>query len=428
MLKRIKSIHILAGLSAILALALGAVLYATGVQPPQPARGPERVVEIKPFEGDSAIWGRNFPRQYDSWLQTQKQVQTTYGGSVDFDRLERYSAYLTLFAGNPFSKDYDEDRGHFWSLEDVRTTGRITEKSPATCYTCKSANVPGVINEMGAAEFYKAPFNDETLAAKLRHPVGCADCHDPDTMALVITRPALAEALAAQGVDWTKSSRQEMRTLVCAQCHVEYYFAGEGKYLTFPWKNGLTIEAIEKYYDDLDFKDFTHAISGADILKMQHPEYELYTGNSTHYVAGVACADCHMPYVRDGAAKYSSHYVASPLLYATQACGACHTDVNYVTGRVATIQGQTALMLVAAEDALVQAINSIGEAAADVQADTVLLAEAWALHRRAQLRWDFISAENSTGFHNPEEALRILGEAIKFAYQAELKAVAARGK
>jgi nitrite reductase (cytochrome c-552) len=285
-----------------------------------------------------------------------------------------------------------------------------------------------VINELGAAEFYKTPFLDGTLAAKIQHPIGCADCHNPDTMALTITRPALQEALAAQGVDWAKASRQEMRTLVCAQCHVEYYFAGEGRYLVFPWTNGITIEGIEQYYDDLKFKDFTHAISGADVLKMQHPEYELYAAGSTHYAAGVACADCHMPYVRDGAAKYSSHYVASPLLYATQACGACHTDVDYVTGRVATIQSQTAVMLVAAEDALVEAINTIGEVGQDEQVDAALLAEARALHRRAQLRWDFISAENSTGFHNPEEALRILGEAIKFAYQAQLKAVAARGQ
>jgi len=141
-----------------------------------------------------------------------------------------------------------------------------------------------------------------------------------------------------------------------------------------------------------------------------------------------AC-QAHWPgVVPAGAAKYSSHYVASPLLYATRACGACHTDVDYVTGRVATIQSQTAMMLAAAEEALVEAINTIGEAGKDEKADAALLAGARALHRRAQLRWDFISAENSTGFHNPEEALRILGEAIKFAYQAELKAVAARSE
>lgn len=200
MLKRIRSTHILATIIVILTVALGAVLYATSVQPPQPARGPERVVAIKPFEGDSAVWGQNFPRQYDSWLQTQKQIQTTYGGSVDFNRLEKYPAYLTLFAGNPFSKAYDEDRGHFWSLDDVRTTARITDKSPATCYACKSADVPGVINEMGAAEFYKTLFKDAALAAKIQHPTGCADCHNPDTMALTITRPALQEALAAPQV------------------------------------------------------------------------------------------------------------------------------------------------------------------------------------------------------------------------------------
>ncbi len=34
----------------------------------------------------------------------------------------------------------------------------------------------------------------------------------------------------------------------------------------------------------------------------------------THARAGVACADCHMPYQRVGAAKVSSHHVRSPML------------------------------------------------------------------------------------------------------------------
>ncbi len=246
-------------------------------------------------------------------------------------------------------------------------------------------------------------------------------------MRLIVTNPALEEALTEQGKDWRTFTRQEMRTVVCANCHVEYYFAGEGKYLTFPWENGTRIEDIAAYYAQLNFKDWDHPQSGAPMIKMQHPEYELFTADSTHYKAGVACADCHMPYTRDGAAKFSTHDVKSPLLNAEVVCGACHTDVAYVTARVAEIQKQVRQTMDRAEDALVAAIQAIEAAAKVANADANLLAEARNLHREAQLRWDFIAAENSMGFHNPEEALRILAAATDMARQAQLKAVQAAG-
>ena len=163
------------------------------------------------------------------------------------------------------------------------------------------------------------------------------------------------------------------------------------------------------------------------MIKMQHPEYEMFTAGSTHYNAGVACADCHMPYTRDGAAKFSTHDVRSPLLNAETACGACHTDVKYATERVATIQEQVADTMSDTEDALVAAIDAIKLAAADPKADQTLLNEARTLHRKAQLRWDFVAAENSMGFHNPEEALRILAAATDLARQAQIKALQATG-
>jgi nitrite reductase (cytochrome c-552) len=278
---------------------------------------------------------------------------------------------------------------------------------------------------MGMAAFDKTLFKD--LGAQITNPIGCANCHEPNTMRLIVTNPALEEALQAQGKDWRTFTRQEMRTVVCANCHVEYYFAGEGKYLTFPWKDGTRIENIAQYYIDAAFKDWDHAQSGAPMIKMQHPEYETYTADSTHYKAGVACADCHMPYTRDGAAKFSTHNVQSPLLNADTACGACHTDVSYVTGRVKVIQGQVRQTMDTTEDAIVAAIKSIESAAAAPEVNQDLLAEARNLHREAQLRWDFVAAENSMGFHNPEEALRILANATDLARQAELKAVQAAG-
>ena len=424
-MKRSSPTLILVGIIAILALGLVATLLYIKNQP-APTRGVTPLMEIAQMEADSAKWGINFPNQYSTLLMTEKnQTRTTYGGSLDFSKLEQDPRLVTLFAGYGFSKEYNEERGHLNSLEDVRATQRVNETTPGTCYSCKAADNPGLWSQMGMAGYDKTPFSE--LGQHLNNPIGCANCHEANTMRLIVTNPALEEALEKQGKDWRTFTRQEMRTLVCANCHVEYYFAGEGKYLTFPWENGSRIEDIAGYYEDLDFADWEHPQSGAAMIKMQHPEYEFFTAESTHYKAGVSCADCHMPYTRDGAAKFSTHNVQSPLLNAETACGACHTDVAFVTGRVAEIQRQVWETMAASENALVDAISAIQAAAQSAGVNGSVLGEARKLHREAQLRWDFIAAENSMGFHNPEEALRILANATDLARQAQLKAVQAAG-
>ncbi len=414
------TILILTGIIIVLAALLVAVLVFISNQP-APDRGVKPMIEIAALEPDSAKWGLNFPNQYTTLLKTKENAtKTTYGGSIAVDKLAEDPMLVTLFAGYPFSKGYTDDRGHMWALEDVRASKRISDATPGTCYSCKSATNPKLWNEMGMAEYDKTPFSE--LGQLIDQPIGCANCHEAGTMKLVVTNPALKEALEAQGKDWTTFTRQEMRSLVCANCHVEYYFAGEGKYLTFPWEGGTTIEDIEAYYTEIGFTDWTHPDSGAPMIKMQHPEYETYTAGSTHYNAGVSCADCHMPYTRDGAAKFSTHNVQSPLANPAASCGTCHTDVDYVVGRVNIIQESVHQTMMATETALVDAINAIKAAAESANVDTAKLEEARALHRSAQLRWDFIAAENSMGFHNPEEALRILAASTDLARQAQLAA------
>lgn len=414
---------ILVGVIIVLtALVIGQFLFIRNTA--TPTRGIPELLAIAANEPDSSKWGVNFPNQYSSWKLTESNnTRTNFGGSENFDKLAKDPRLVRLFAGMPFSKGYTEDRGHALSLVDVRETVRINEKSPGTCYACKSADSPALWASMGPTEYFKTPFTE--LGQHINNPVGCANCHDGTTMKLIVTNPALDEALKAQGRDWTTFTRQEMRSVVCANCHVEYYFKGEGRYLTFPWANGITIEAIEKYYTDLGFKDWEHAESKAPLIKIQHPEYELFAAGSTHYNAGVACADCHMPYTREGAAKFSNHNVRSPLLNAEAACGACHTSVSYVVDRVNIIQKQVHDTMSATQDALIAAIDAIKAAAANPQVDAAKLAEAQQLHRAAQLRWDFIAAENSMGFHNPGEALRILAAATDLARQAQLKALEA---
>ena len=421
---------ILVGIIVVLAAVLVGVLTFMKNQPAQ-QRAFQPLVEIKALEPDSSKWGINFPNQWNSFQKTAtNNIDTTYGGSSQFSWLKRDPRQVVLFAGYPFSKDYNDDRGHANALTDVRKTKRLvlshedeTKTTHATCYSCKSSDNPTLWAQMGMAQYDKMFFDEMT--PKINNSIGCANCHEAGTMRLIVTNPALDEALKAQGKDWHTFTRQEMRTVVCANCHVEYYFKGDGKYLTFPWANGTNIDQIVAYYKESGFKDWVYPDTKTPMLKAQHPEYETYTAGSTHYNAGVACADCHMPYTRDGAMKYSSHDVHSPLLNPEQSCGQCHTDVDYVVGRVNEIQDQVAKTKQSTEDAIIDAINAIKLAAAKPNADAKLLDQARELHREAQFKWDFVSAENSTGFHNPEYTLKILAESTNLARQAQMLAAQA---
>jgi nitrite reductase (cytochrome c-552) len=273
------------------------------------------------------------------------------------------------------------------------------------------------------AEFYKTPFDE--LIKKIQGEktgIGCADCHDSKTMELKISRPAFKEAMEERGIDLSKATRQEMRSYICAQCHVEYYFNGDGNYLTFPWKNGLKIDNIESYYDGQSFKDWVHPVSKAPLVKIQHPDFELWS-TGVHARSGVSCADCHMPYKREGGIKVSDHWVKSPLKSINQSCQTCHRwSEDELKRWVEGVQDRTAKLMKESEIAILDAIDAIKESEAKGASEEELK-EARALHRRAHIRWDFISAENSMGFHSPQEAARILGEAIDFARQAQIAAI-----
>jgi nitrite reductase (cytochrome c-552) len=200
-----------------------------------------------------------------------------------------------------------------------------------------------------------------------------------------------------------------MRSFACGQCHVEYYFKGPGKVVTYPWANGLKVEEIEAYYEREGFTDWAHAETGNKVLKAQHPEFEVWS-QGVHARAGVACADCHMPYERVGALKVSDHWVRSPLLNLNRACQPCHAvPEKELESRVLAIQDRHHALLQRAARATTDMLDAIGAAAA-VQ------------HRKAQWRLDFVAAENSMGFHAPQELARILGEVIDHARQGQLEA------
>lgn len=382
---------------------------------------PLKTVKIAANELDPAVWGQNFPREYDSFKKTEIDGnETPYGGSKPINKLEKYPILKRVWAGYAFSVDFNEERGHYYALIDQKQTKRQeVVKQPAACANCHAAEAPQLIEQMGWENFNKTPYKE--IQDQLHLGSSCADCHDPDTMELRVTRPAFKNAMAELGVDLSKATRQEMRTYVCAQCHVEYYFKGDNKVLTFPWEKGFRIDNIIDYYDEYGFKDWTHKETGAPMLKAQHPEFETFT-TSLHYRSGVSCADCHMPYVREGAVKVSDHWLRSPLTNVNQACGTCHKqDEQALKDRIVIIQNNTAELLRTTEVALGDAMDAIVAAMAAGATDDQLK-EARDFHRKSSMRYDFTMSENSTGFHSPQEAARNLANAIDFARKAQLSA------
>ncbi len=482
-----------------------------------------RFVEVKQATTDPAPWGVNWPAEYDQYKKTVEAGKTNFGGgdahpaqkSVDFPFLPR------MFGGYAFGLDYRDRRGHAYMLFDQEHTRRVTERpQPGACLHCHASVIPTYVRMGGgdiAAATYqegdirkgfealgKLPYQaalaevkktgsltpvngkpDQFHQAEGAHPVSCTDCHNAQNMRLQVNRPGFVAGIraykASQGVkdfDVNRdATRAEMRTFVCAQCHVEYY-CGPKTTLFFPWNNGVKVEEIETFYNNFKFADgkrffdWQHSETGAEVLKAQHPEYELWS-QGVHAKSGVSCVDCHMPYQRQGAIKVADHHVRSPLLMVNRACQQCHLwDESELKQRVTTIQNRTYSQMLRAGQSLTDFLDTFkqiraphnakimaeaekiateklakdeafAKLPADEQAKKRELAvksaatELWAkhvqadpalreiaeLHRKAQWRLDFVAAENSMGFHAPQEATRILGESIDYFRQAQLKSV-----
>ncbi|THD66471.1 ammonia-forming cytochrome c nitrite reductase [Robertkochia marina] len=389
-------------------------------------------VNIDQNEPRNAVWGKNFPAEYQSYLQTSDTGFASYqGGSKMRDMLEEDPNLVILWAGYGFAKDYNQGRGHYYSVEDIHNTLRTGGPTgpgdgpmPATCWTCKSPDVPRLMNEIGVAEFYSGKWADK--GAEVVNPIGCADCHNAETMKLQISRPALIEAFEAMGEDISKVTHQEMRSLVCAQCHVEYYFnknlpGKEGTpYLVFPWKDGMKVEDMEKYYDELGFSDWTHALSKAPMLKAQHPGYETYL-TGIHADRGVSCADCHMPYASEGGQKYTDHHIQSPLNNINNACQVCHrVNAEQLRANVYDRQRKATENRLKLEEQLVRA-HLEAKKCWDLGATEEQMQPILTDIRHAQWRWDYAAAAHGASFHSPVETARVIGGGMAKAQDARVK-------
>lgn len=431
--------------AAVAAFAVTALLINI-FERKQEARNPfYRVVELNNTISDPAVWGKDFPMQYDLYLRTVDMERTKYGGSeamphsptaadprsvVARSKLEQDPRLKVMWAGYAFSKDYRERRGHAYMLDDQTFTERQQANPPGACLNCHASMVT-VYNQVGNGDMFKGFQLINHMSYKeahqyAKHPVACIDCHDPQTMQLRVTRPAFIEAIrnlkASQGIQNydvnAMATRQEMRSYVCGQCHVTYYFKGPEKQLTFPWTNGLRVENIIANEDETHVKEWEHPDTGAPMIKARHPEFEVWN-QGVHARSGVACADCHMPYTRMGGLKISDHQVNSPLLKINRACQTCHHfPEEELRARVEEIQDRFFNLRNTALDALMDLINDIKANKDKVTADQ--LTQARDYQRRGQFMIDFIMSENSMGFHAPQEAERILGDAINLCRLGQL--------
>jgi nitrite reductase (cytochrome c-552) len=387
-------------------------------------------ITFSQFEPRNSVWGELFPRQYDTYLKTADTTfRSKYNGSASVDLLEESPRLVVLWAGYAFSKGYNQGRGHLHAVDDVRRSVRhgspVKGKPsplPNTCWTCKSPDVPRLMNELGAAGFYRGTWDEK--GAEIINPVGCADCHDAKNMNLHISRPALIEAFKARGLDIEEATHQEMRSLVCAQCHVEYYFntkAVEGvNYLVFPWRNGTTLEEMETYYDSIGFSDWTHFLSKAPMLKAQHPDYEVYL-TGTHASRGVSCADCHMPFISEGGQKFTDHHIQSPLNKVSGSCQVCHREdteklINDVYSRQDKIAENRNILETLLVRSHVEAKEAWDRGATETQMKSILNDI-----RKAQWRWDFAASGHGNSFHSPLETGRIISGGIAYAQEARVK-------
>lgn len=396
-----------------------------------------------------------FPLQYASYQKTRDtNFASKYKSSSNFQKQnatdplpkgypQAAQPYLkNLWLGYPFMYEYNEARGHVYAIWDQMEIDRINrygEKAtlPVTCWNCKTPKMVEWEKKYGD-DMWSMDFNTFREEMSDDDSISCTTCHNAETMKLQLYSVPLKDYLRSIGKDPDNLPRNEMRSLVCGQCHVEYYFTDKGKGVNkkpvFPWKNGFGVEQIYSVYEDNGivtmpgfegkFADWTHPASQTPMLKMQHPEYETWI-ESTHGKAGVSCADCHMPYQRVEGKKMSSHHWASPLRDPElRVCRQCHADKTpeYLKERIEYVQDKTYSQLLVAQEVSVRAHEAVrlareytGPKPANYDE---LIIKAKENVRKGQMFWDYVSAENSVGFHNPAKALDTLISSITYSQTA----------
>ena len=389
-------------------------LISCGKTPP-PGKDTPKVKVPKPEDMivDPAAWKEKYPLVYESFMKTSTMGDDTkenseLGGSHPVDYLKKYPNIAILYEGVGFAKEYYEARGHFYALDDVINISR--PKPGASCLACKTAEYEKLRVQKGDALF---AMDFQKTVQDVKFGITCYNCHRNTPGEGVQTpSPHFNEGVKKLGTQLNPG------TTACAQCHVEYYFDKESKAVLLPWDKGLGVDQIEAFYDEKGFSDWTHPRTGTPLLKVQHPEFEMYSG-SVHDQMKVSCADCHMPTATENNQQYKSHWITSPLKEVDASCGKCHADE--IKGMVATVearQTETHKMEVEVSDMLVKLTKDFAKAIEEKKLDNATIDKLRSLHRKAQYRWDFVFVENSTGFHNIQKARKSLNDAKAYAQEA----------
>lgn len=370
----------------------------------------------------------NHPDQYQTWKQTSESEGLE-------DALKEDPNMVIMWAGYGFAKDYNKARGHFYAIDDVRQTlrtGAPTDANsgpmPMACWSCKSPDVARIIEERGEDGYFEGKW--ARLGAEISNPIGCADCHDTQSdnfkngePELKITRPYVERAFDTIGKNFDHQSRLDQQASVCAQCHVEYYFTGPTKGVKFPWDKGTRVEQMEEYYDGIGFKDWTHKVSKAPMLKAQHPGFETWR-EGIHGKNKVACVDCHMPKVtKEDGTVFTDHKVGNPFDRFDDTCAQCHTQSkDQLRGIVSSRKAQVLNLKLTAEKQIVAAHFEAG-AAWKAGATEEEMKDILQDIRHAQWRWDYAIASHGVHMHAPEVALEVLGTAVDRAADARTKLI-----
>ncbi|TYZ31048.1 ammonia-forming cytochrome c nitrite reductase subunit c552 [Selenomonas caprae] len=411
---------ILAGIAAVCVAFFGFVVVRIGAAPNDDSVKLAKIPKDQQLTKDG--YKDAYPLEYESFMKNNEMhpSPTGYGGSDKVDHLKEQPEALENFKGYKFALQYDDDRGHTYAGIDILESKRRPGQK-GSCIVCKSSYMYDVYFKESGWDFATKPFDEIAAPIKDDEWFGCSSCHDPETMDLRVYQQGFVEAMARRGVDISQASHNEMRAYVCGQCHNEYYFAKEDGRVVEPWDNGFDAEQIYQYYQDGHAGGFTqdwiHADSKTPMLKAQHPDYETWQ-DSIHAMNGVTCVDCHMPYMRKDGQKYTSHWMTNPLFTPQESCQKCHQEsAETLTKRVKTIGDNTFKLQRIAGQTVAKAHKTI-KAAMDAGATDEQLAAARQTLREAQWYWDFVAAESSMGFHNPDKQMRVLGLAIDKAHTA----------
>ncbi len=327
------------------------------------------------------------------------------------------------------------------------------------CLQCKSQDAILKWSYMGDKVEGKTTWdrtsNVVELAKDLEYGLNCFYCHDPHAAKPRVVRDGLIQALTRPAADtlWAKDPKHTNFKVIdmglrgftrkiaildkydtrlqCGQCHVEYncnpgydptnpdtsaYTVKMGDQRTnhFPYKDVFGL--YDHYVNQVHFLDFKHAITGGLIWKAQHPEAETFY-NSKHAKIGAGCDSCHMPKMKDPKTGkvWTSHFAVTPRVQLKQTCLAsqCHPSWTEEQARysIDSVKAHIRGKLRKAEFWLTTLIDRIA-LAKRAGVDPAVIKQAQDQHLKAHFLWEYWTAENSDGFHNPEMARESLTRSV----------------